>query len=147
MVKPTVPTAAAAANTWATITPTRAANYVAGVKAPKTDWATAAAAAAPNFKAAVSAANIQAKFAGGVKAAGTQKWQNKAATLGGDRFGPGVQAAQSDYQAGEDPYLAVIAGVDMSDRKPRGDPSNYQRVQQIGAALTAKRIAMKTAGS
>ena len=146
MVKPTVPTAAATATKWATITPTRSSNYVAGVKAPKTDWATAAAAAAANFKAAVSSANIQQKFAGGVKAAGTQKWQNKAATLGGDRFGPGVQAAQGDYQAGEDPYLQTIAGVDMSDRKPRGDPANYQRVQQIGSALTAKRIAMKTAG-
>jgi len=147
MVKPTVPTAAAAAQTWATITPTRSAQYVAGVKAPKTDWANATAAAAPNYKAAISAANIQQKFAGGVKQAGTSKWQTKAATLGGDRFGPGVQAAQSDYQAGEDPYLATIAGVDMSDRQPRGNPANIQRVAQIDAALTAKRQAMKTASA
>ena len=146
MVKPTVPTATAAALKWATITAGRASDYQAGVKAPKADWATNAAAAAPNFKAAVSAANIQQKFAGGVKKAGTQKWQTKASTLGADRFGPGVTAAQPDYAAGEDPMLATIAGVDMSDRKPRGDQANYQRVAQIGTALTAKRLAIKTAG-
>lgn len=145
--KPKVATTDAIASKWSNVTAQRTTDYLAGVSAPKKDWATGAAASAANYKAAVSAANIDKKFSGGVTRAGTQKWQSKAKTLGADRFGPGVQAAKADYQAGVDPYLAVIAGTELTDRKPRGDPGNYQRVQQIGSALFAKRVAMKTAGA
>jgi hypothetical protein len=147
MVKAKVPTTDSAAKKWASVTSSRTSDYLAGVTNPKKDWATGAAGAAASYKAAVASANIDKKFSGGVQKAGTQKWQNKAKTLGADRFGPGVNAAQNDYQSGVDPYLAVIAGTDLPDRKPRGDPGNYARVQAIGSALFAKRVAMKTAGS
>ena len=147
MVKAKIASTDVIAKKWLTVTPQRTDDYLAGVTAPKRDWATGAAAAAGAYKAAVSSANIDKKFAGGIQRAGTQKWQNKAKTLGKDRFGAGVQAAGADYQAGFDPYNAVIAGVDMSDRKPRGDPGNYDRVKQIGSALFAKRVALKTAGA
>jgi hypothetical protein len=147
MVKPKIATTDVIAKKWLTVTPGRATDYEAGVLAPKRDWETNAVAATSSYKAAVTAANIDAKFKGGVKKAGTAKWQNKAKTLGKDRFGPGVSAAGPDFTAGFDPYRAVIEGVEMSDRKPRGDAANYNRVRQIGDALFAKRVALKTAGA
>jgi hypothetical protein len=147
MVKPKIASTDKIAAKWGSVTPSRASDYEAGVKDPKADWETNTVAAAANYKAAVSSGDIQRRFTGGAKKAGTGKWQKKATTLGKDRFGPGVQAAVPDFQAGFEPFNSVIAGVDMSDRKPRGDPANYDRSKQVGAALTAKRIALRTAGA
>ncbi len=83
---------------------------------------------------------------GGIKKAGTAKWKKKASTLGVQRYGPGVQAAGDDYKAGFAPYQAVISGVVLPERRPRGDPANTQRVSVMSAALTAKRIALLGAG-
>ncbi|GAH58623.1 unnamed protein product, partial [marine sediment metagenome] len=41
---------------------------------------------------------------------------------------------------------ATIAAITLSPRKPRGDPANYMRVQEIGKALNAKRLALLGAG-
>ncbi len=146
MVKPKVPTTDKIAAKWSSVTQNRSSDYLEGVTNPKKDWATGAAAAAANFKAAVSAANIDLRFKGGVTRAGTQKWQEKAKTLGSARFAQGVAAAQGAFAAGFDPYAATIAAVEMPDRKPRGSVENYQRVQLIGTALFNKRMAIKTAG-
>lgn len=147
MAKAKIASTETIAKKWANVTPGRASDYEAGVNNPKRDWEAGAIGASANYKAAVSSGDIQKKFTGGIRKAGTAKWKNKAITLGKDRFGPGVQAAAADYQAGFDPYAAVIAGVELSDRKPRGDPANYERSKQIGAALFAKRVALKTAGA
>ena len=128
------------------VTPGRSQYYRAGVEHPKGDWEAGAAAAVPNLKAAVSAANFGQRVLGGIKKAGSAKWQKKAVTLGVGRYGPGVQAAGDDYKAGIAPYQAVIAGLSLPERRPRGDPANNQRSAAVGAALTAKRIALLGAG-
>lgn len=128
------------------VTPGRSQYYQAGVEHPKADWEAGAAAAVPNLKAAVSAANFGQRVLGGIKKAGTAKWQKKATTLGVSRYGPGVQAAGDDYKAGFAPFQAVISGTTLPERRPRGDPANNQRSAAMGAALTAKRIALLGAG-
>ncbi|MBA7568160.1 hypothetical protein ES708_09881 [subsurface metagenome] len=42
--------------------------------------------------------------------------------------------------------FSTIAALTLSPRKPRGDPANYNRVQEIGKALNAKRLALLGGG-
>jgi hypothetical protein len=129
------------------VTPNRATYYEAGVGAPKEDWEKNTVAASKSYKAAVSAADIERRFSGGAKKAGTAKWQRKARDVGVGRYGPGVMAAESDYRTGLDPYVPVIAAVEMSERQPRGSDANWERSKQVGNALHKKRLALIGAGA
>jgi predicted aminopeptidase len=128
------------------VTPGRASYYQEGVKAPKKDWAQNAAAASEAYKAGVARAAQQNMFAGGVKKAGTEKWQRKASTVGVDRYGPGVRAAQEDYGAGIAPFIDEINRVTLPTRKMRGDPANIDRVRTLNEALAKKRLSLRAAG-
>jgi len=131
---------------WKEITPGRRAYYEAGIKDPLEDWETNTALAQAAYKAAVGAADIGARFLGGVKRAGTAKWKRKAMAVGPDRFASGVEVAEEDFKTGFAPHQAVIAATDIPDRKPRGDPGNYERSKKIGTALYQKRLALIGAG-
>ncbi|GAH59788.1 unnamed protein product, partial [marine sediment metagenome] len=86
------------------------------------------------------------RFRRGVVRAGAEKFARKIRDVGRDRFGPGVSAAVADYKTGAEPYFSTIAALTLSPRKPRGDPANYNRVQEVGKALNAKRLALLGAG-
>ena len=118
-----------------------ATDYARGVAAPRTPWAEATEAAADAQAAGVQQAIAENRFQNGVQRAGNAKWQRKATTLGAQRFGPGVAAAKSDYEAGFGPYVAVIQGITLPPRGPKGDPRNYERTKLIGDALHAAKIA------
>ncbi|KKN22375.1 hypothetical protein LCGC14_0915670 [marine sediment metagenome] len=109
-------------------------------------WARNTAAAADTFHQAISAPGIKERFRRGVTRAGAQKFARKIRDVARDRFAPGVTAALADYKAGAEPYLQTIAGLTLSSRKPRGDPANYRRVEEVGKALNAKRLAMLGSG-
>lgn len=142
-----VKSAAEVATKWAGVASQRGTEYKAGVAGAGPDWQKGAVNAAPAFKAAVQAPNIQQLFSGGVTKAGSDKYVRKASGVGADRYGPGVTAAQPDYQAGMDPMLATIASVNLPDRAPRGNTNNLNRVAAVDAALHAKRLALRAAGS
>jgi len=133
------------AKKWAEVTPGRATYYEAGVKAPLKDWATETSAASATYKAAVTAPNIDKLFLGGVKRAGTPKWQRKATELGVPRFGPGVAAALPDYKEGWAPYHEELSRLEIPERGPRGSDANYEIVKKIGMALFKKRLALRAA--
>ena len=44
------------------------------------------------------------------------------------------------------PEDETLAGLSLSGRKPKGDPANYRRVEEVGKALNAKRMAMMGGG-
>lgn len=145
MVKATVPSAADVANKWAEETPRRATYYETNAPLASAKWEANAGIGAANYKAAVQASNIDALFRGGIKRAGASKFARKVKALAG-RFGPGVSAAKDDMQTGVGPYLSEIAATDIGDRKPRGDPANYDRPKKIGDALHKRRLAILAAG-
>lgn len=116
------------------------ADYAAGVSTPRQDWAQATEAAAQTYAAGVQAAIGNGSFAKGVSKAGTGKWQRKAAGVGAQRFGPGVQAAQGDFQNGVAPYLDVLRNLTLPPRAPKGDPGNIQRVAAVAQALRQKKL-------
>lgn len=139
--------AADIARKWAEVTPGRASFYEAGLAGAADDWLRGATAAAGNYRSAVQAGNIEARYSGGVRRAGGDKWLRKASTLGVDRYGAGVSAAEGDMASGLEPYVSVIASLTLPPRKPRGDSANYARSEAVGKALAAKRVQLMVGGS
>lgn len=116
--------------------------WVVNAEAGAETWATNTARAVDTFGQAISAAGIKERFRRGVQRAGAAKFARKIRDVGRDRFAPGVAAATTDYQTGVEPYFSTLAALTLDQRKPRGDPANYRRVEQVGKALNAKRLAL-----
>lgn len=119
-----------------------AAEFAANAEAASSDWQSKTVAAAGNFHQAITSPGMKERFARGVARAGAAKFARKIRDVGKDRFAPGVAAAVIDYTAGVEPYFSTIAALTLSGRKPRGDPANYRRVEEVGKALNAKRLAL-----
>lgn len=134
------------AKKWAEVTPGRAAQYEQGVRNPVRDYAANAQAAAPAYNAGVQAAIAGNRFSRGIAKAGNAKWQDRATKLGPARFGPGVQAAQADYESGFAPYREAIASVNLPPRGPRRAPQNLQRVNAVVQAVSARKEAILKGG-
>lgn len=120
---------------WGRVTPQRTEDYAKGVASPLRDWGTNTKAAEANYGAGVQAAIAEKRFGKGVDKAGTLKWKKGAVEKGTVRFGPGVQAAQPDYEKGMGPVLDTIGKVTLPPRFPSGDPRNMARVASIATAL------------
>lgn len=116
-------------------------DYSNGVNNPRQDWQTATAASSSTYAAGVQQAISNNSFSKGVAAAGTDKWKRKAATVGAQRYGPGVTAAKQDYANGVGKFLQVIANLTLPPRGPKGDPGNIARVSMVAQALRAAKLA------
>jgi hypothetical protein len=134
---PAVLSTSLSADKWVRRAGQASTDYARGVQNPRTSWAEATSNAADAQAAGVQQAISEDRFAKGVQKAGNAKWQRKAVNVGAQRFGPGVAAAKGDYESGFAPYAAVIQGVSLPPRGPKGDPRNYERVKQVGDALHA----------
>ena len=142
-----VKSAADIAAKWARVTPGRQADYEAGATVAGGKWLTETANAQKAFQSAVTAGNIGAMYAGGVKRAGAEKYNRKVRDIGVSRFGPGVQAAQTDMSNGMAPMVEAIAAVTKPARAPRGDMANRARSEVFQVALNKKRLALRAAGA
>lgn len=136
----------AASTKWSDNAGRAAGEYATNAAAAAEDWARKTAASGDNYGQAISAPGIKNRFTAGVRRAGAAKYARKIADVARDRFGPGVAAAQPDYKAGAEPYYQTLAGLSLSARKPKGDPANYKRVEEVGKALNAKKLAMLGSG-
>ena len=123
-----------------------AESFATEAEAAAEQWARNTGASADTYHQAVSAAGVKERFRRGVARAGAAKFARKIRDVARDRFAPGVAAAEADFKAGAEPYMQTIAGLTLSGRKPRGDPANYRRVEEVGKALNAKRLAMLGGG-
>jgi hypothetical protein len=130
------------AKKWADVTPGRASQYESGVRNPVRDYAANAQAANDAWKAGVNGAVARDGFKRGVAKAGTAKWQDRSIKLGSARYGPGVQAAQGDYETGFAPYREAIASVALPPRGPRRSPQNLQRVNAMVTAISMRKEAL-----
>lgn len=125
---------------WTRVTPGRQADYEAGVKAPKEDWAANTMAAEASYRDGVTQAAQEGRFGRGVRAAGTDKWSRKTIEVGVGRWGTGVRAGAQDYQDGFAPFRDTIERTTLPPRFPSGDPRNYERGQVLGTALHDKKV-------
>ena len=114
-------------------------DYSAGVKGT-TDWEAKALAGKEAYDTGVTEAIARSARETGISKAGNKKWQDKAATLGSQRFAPGVKAGSGDYQANVKPYFDVIANLTLTPRGPKGSPENYDRSSAVGEALHTEKV-------
>lgn len=131
-----------AADKWVDNTARAADSFAAEAQAAAGLWEANTKAAKDNYHKAITASGIADRFLGGVTRAGAAKFGRKIADVAKDRFAPGVTAAQVDYTERVSPFLDTIAGLNLPKRGPRGDPANYNRVEAVGKALNAKKLAL-----
>jgi hypothetical protein len=116
-----------------------AGDYTAGVNGTTKDQAALAIAAKDSWAAGVQAAVQNGSYVRGLTKSGTAKWKANAAGIGASRYAPGVANAQQAYVTGFGPYLTVLQNLTLSQRYPRGDPRNTQRVIDVNTALNKAR--------
>jgi len=132
--------AAMIAEKWGRRAASAGQEYTEGVTSTPRSWEANAAAAEASYKQGVTEAANRGAFGAGVKRAGNDRWKRNSIEKGGQRFGPGVQVAQADYQSRVSPFLDVIGRTDLPPRGPAGSPGNLQRVQRIAEALRAAKL-------
>ncbi len=141
-----VKSAADIATKWATVTPQRSSDYQAGASNAGAKQNANAIAAATAYQNAVTSAANKNMFIGGLKKAGGEKYNRKVSSVGVQRFGPGVQAAQADMASGVAPFVETIAAITPPARAPRGDIANQARSTVYQVALNKKRLALRASG-
>jgi hypothetical protein len=134
---PKVPDISRVAAKWSTNSGNATPSYVEGVQNPKEDWKTATLAGAENYKIAVTKAANDGRFAKGVNRTTSDKQIQASVQKGQERFGQGIALAGPDYAEGMAPVLAVTAATQLPPKKPKGDPSNINRVAVLAAAQHA----------
>lgn len=137
---PAVKSSQQIAEKWGRVTPQRSQDYKDGVQTPRKDWAENTAAAKNAYNDGVQQAIAEDRFSQGVARAGTGKWQRKASSVGSQRWGPGVAAAQGDYESGFRPYRQVIESTQLPPRYAKGDPRNIERVAAMASALHEAKV-------
>lgn len=133
-------------NNWANVTPGRSEVYSRNAQAASGTWLANFVAGIPNFQSAVVAAGVATRMANSARARGQTRYQTKIQAVGAARFGQGVTASREIYASAVQPYLNTISGLTLPPRRPRGDPSNLQRVQAIATALHNQRVTSAASG-
>lgn len=128
------------ARKWASVTPSRTAQYEEGVANPRKDWATETAKAAGNYATGIQKAISDKRFEKGVARIGSAGMIAKTLAKGPSRWAQGVAVSESDYEAGFAPYRDVISRTVLPARGPKGDPSNINRVAAIAKALHDRKV-------
>lgn len=137
---PKVPDISRVAAKWAQNAGQATGSYTDGVQNPKEDWKQATLAGAENYKMAVTKAAADGRFAKGVQRSSTDKQIQASVQKGAERFSQGVALSGPDFAEGMAPVLAVIAGTQLPPKKPKGDPSNIQRVAALAQAQHAAKL-------
>jgi len=132
--------AASAAERFKTKASAAAGDYANGVKGAGSNWESGAAAGEQNFAQGVQDAVARGAFGKGVRASGASYYEQRAATIGASRYSPGVAAGAANYAEGVTPYLDTIRNLNLSPRRPKGDPSNIQRVAEVANALRQRKV-------
>jgi hypothetical protein len=139
---PAIKNLANTAAKWGVVSSRSGDSYKDGVQDPRKDWQKESVAANSNWKAGTQAAITGNRYQTGVQRTPTSVWQDGAINKGVDRYQAGVLLATGNYERGFAPYHDVIGRTTLPDRKPKGDPSNINRVSIMAKALHDKKLAL-----
>lgn len=129
-----------AANKFKTRGQAAATDYAEGVRGAGPKWQAATEGSADNYNAGVQAAIADNRFQRGVSRAGAAGYESKATGVGAQRFPQGIASAGPDWQRGFAPIAQAMDGVTPPPRRPRGDPSNIDRVRVFNEAARRAKI-------
>jgi hypothetical protein len=132
--------AATAARKFATRGAAAGADYANGVRGSGQRWQAGSAAGAQNYAQGVNEAIANNRFAKGIQEAGPAKFEERAATVGAQRFPQGIQGAEATWAQNTAPYLQTIASANLPPRGPKGDPRNQQRSAMMAELLRKRKV-------
>ena len=132
--------AAAAAKKFASRGAAAGPDYLEGVRGAGASWQRQTEAGAANYASGVQEAIGRNAFQKGVSAAGAAKFEQRATTVGARRFPEGISEAGGAFAEGIAPYLDVLRGLTLEPRRPKGDPANWRRSEQVGLALRRRKV-------
>lgn len=116
-------------------------DYKRGVAGAGQRWQAGAESSEDAWATGTTEAIANRRFGAGVRRAGAQRYQEKATTLGPDRFRTGVQAAEGDWSRGFAPFAAALSAFDPGAPGARGSQQNYDRSRRVAEHLRATRMA------
>src|SRR5262245_36624586 len=134
-----MPSAAAAAEKWKTVTPGRQNFYTSGVQGAASAYDEGVSGAGDRYAAGVTEAIGNRQWEQGVSGKGS-KFAAKAANIGASRWSAGVAAAQGDYQTAVQPFFQGLASMTLPPRGSKGAPQNLERVRHVDDALRAIKV-------
>lgn len=133
-----VPSATDATAKWSNNTPNAGQFYKKGVEGAGGRWQQGVDDADQAYQAGVNQAIANDLYSKGV-AGKSSKYVQKSSTVGVTRFGPGVQAATGDFQAGIGKVLSIIGAINLPPRAGTGN--NMARSQIVADTLHAAKLA------
>lgn len=117
-----------------------AADYAAGVAGASNDWQQKTAASADTYNAGVQEAISRGAFARGINSAAASKYQTRSSGVGAQRFPQGIAQAGPEWETNTAPFLQTLSSLTLSPRRPKGDPGNLIRVQEVTQALRRRKV-------
>ena len=115
-------------------------DYETGVRTAGPKWAAGVAAAEGAWAEGTRAAIDQGRFGAGVRRAGPQKYQDRAAKLGPERYATGVREGAQAWGEGFRPFADALRAFDPGPKGMRGSSQNADRARKTSEHLRAKRI-------
>jgi hypothetical protein len=115
-------------------------DYQLGVQSAGPKWLAGATASEGAWTDGVREAADKGRFASGVRKAGAQKYQDRAAKLGPDRFATGVREGAAAWGEGFRPFAEDLRGFDAGTRGMRGSQQNADRARRTSERMRAKKL-------
>lgn len=111
-------------------------DYRAGVMAPSRPWDQATVAGEARWKAEITRAMNDGRFASGVRAAGNQKWQERAATRGAQNYTASAEVAAQAY-AQKAPQIMAAGSAMKQAVASMPSTTLEERIARASSALRA----------
>lgn len=132
-----VRSAAEIAKKFIKVAPQRTEDYKRGVETSQNDWERNTAQAEERYVEGVTIAAAEGRFGRGVAKAGNAKYKQNTLTKGVRNWPIGIRDSEEAYRKGMEPVVAVLQGIDLPPRFPKGDPRNIDRVTAVTVPLHA----------
>ena len=110
-------------------------DYKRGVQGAGQRWLDGAANSGEAWRAGTQEAMASGRFEKGVRAAGSTKYQERASTVGPERFRSGVAIGAPEWGKNFAPFQQALAAHSQSPRGPRGSDQNAQRSVEVGRLM------------
>ena len=116
------------------------ADYTAGIRGSGERWKANTKAGKDNWVQGVQESITRNAFEKGVDAAGAAGFEDRATSVGPQRFAQGIGQAKNKWIQNTTPYLNMMSGLSLTPRGPKGSPQNQQRSAEVATANRRKKV-------
>lgn len=106
-------------------------DYVDGLAGTGQTWVDETAASEGNYEQGVQGGIARKAFGKGVRKSGGAYFEQRAVTIGGQRFAPGIIAGKDNWSEGVKPYVDAMKNLTLPPGGPKGAPQNNERSRTV----------------